>query len=293
MKCDAFLSTREAFRVMELFSYDSNFVTSVVDQGTPLILDILSAPSEQFVGYLNETGSFQQYICIIIFRIIANLHCFNPDVSPKDHEGKFVRTILHLCSTIFKLTESGEVIPQRVVCPARVMANLFYLFQWVTFRSSYTVQEHNFWQDFLAMLEQHLGIKYPTINVHSNTPSISSGSSGSARTFQMMDSDGMSETDILRGLSVSFGKVRDQEYLRSLIRTHGGQVLNYVSKSVTHVICSDDDESLIASQPKIASAATKQVPACSDRLIYDSVERGVLQHERIYLLSDHPYKRRV
>jgi len=297
VKDERFMSAREAFRVMELFSYDSNFVTCVVEQATPFLLEILSVPSSLFVDYLQAIGSFQQYISLLIFRIIANLHCYNPEVSPKDHKGKFVRTILQQCSTIHGVDDAGEMVRKRPLVTPHIMANLFYLLQWVVFRSTYTGQEYSFWRDFMDTLQGHLGIKFPTINL---SPSVVSAmgilpptpSETKARKSHA-HLESKPKSNILAGVSVSLGRVHDQEDFKRLVRMHGGTVLEYVSKSVTHVICSADDEALVASSAKIQSAASKQVPACSDQFIYDSIEKGKLQHERIYLISDHPYKRRL
>lgn len=301
VKDERFLSAREAFRVMELFSYDSNFVTCVVEQATPFLLEILSVASRQFVDYLQANGSFQQYISLLIFRIIANLHCYNPEVSPKDHKGKFVRTILQQCATIHEVDAStGEMIRKRPLVTPHIMANLFYLLQWVVFRSTYTGQEYSFWRDFMETLQGHLGIKFPTINLPAAVVSAmgippSSAAIGNEAKAKKSHAhlDSKPKSNILAGVSVSLGRVHDVEGFKRLVRMHGGTVLEYVSKSVTHVICSADDEALVASTAKIQSAASKQVPACSDQFIYDSIEKGKLQHERIYLVSDHPYKRRL
>ena len=63
--------------------------------------------------------------------------------------------------------------------------------------------------------------------------------------------------------------VPDPESLKALVKKHGGTVIGYVTKSVTHVICGHDTESVIASESKIQSAAAKQVPAVSEKLIHD------------------------
>ena len=98
---------------------------------------------------------------------------------------------------------------------------------------------------------------------------------------------------ILKGLSVSFGKVSNPEQLKMLVKQHGGSVIEYVTKSVTHVVCSEDKESIMASTSKIQSAAAKQVPAVTEKLIYDSIEAGRILPERNYLVSKHSYQSRV
>lgn len=100
-------------------------------------------------------------------------------------------------------------------------------------------------------------------------------------------------TDILRGVSVCFGAVNDLPTLKALIKHHGGSVLGYVTKSVTHVICGHDIDSVDKSSSKIHSAAQKQVPVVSEKLIYDSIAEGQLLGERPYLISTHSYIRRT
>lgn len=100
-----------------------------------------------------------------MFRLVANLHCFNPDVSPAGQKGKFVREIVDHCSTLFAMDEDGVISQRKILSVPLIAANLFYLFQWITFRYCFTVQEHSFWQDFLALLEKTLQIKYPVVHV--------------------------------------------------------------------------------------------------------------------------------
>lgn len=100
-------------------------------------------------------------------------------------------------------------------------------------------------------------------------------------------------TNILQGVHVCFGVVSDLEGLKSLVKQNGGAVLGYVTKTVTHVVCGHDAASVNASTSKIQSAAAKQVPAVSEKLLTDSVEQGTLLNEGPYLVSAHSYLRRV
>lgn len=100
-------------------------------------------------------------------------------------------------------------------------------------------------------------------------------------------------TNILRGFYVCFGVVSDLGGLKALVKQHGGTVLGYVTKTVTHVVCGHDAASVNASTSKIQSAAAKQVPAVSEKLITDSIAEGRLLNEGPYLVSSHSYLRRV
>jgi len=97
------------------------------------------------------------------------------------------------------------------------------------------------------------------------------------------------KSKILKGFNVSFGKVDNPEDLRALIKSHSGNVLEYVSKTVSHVISGTDTDSILQSQPKIQAAAAKQVPVVSEKYIYDCIASGRLLNEHPYLVSDHPY----
>ena len=217
-------------------------------------------PSQQFVGYFQNNNSYQQYIVVLVFRVIANLHCYNPDVSPIEHKGKLVQTIFYHCSTIWH-EESTNFVKKKNLSIHQIIANLFYLFQRISFQFSYTMQEHNLWRNFLEMLEEKFGIKFPVIIVQAEFPTnvgnqggitaeqrrISRISSQSLDSLALTDSnqallDGNADPadatkSILKGLSVSFGKVSDPTYLKKIIKEHGGNVLEYVSKSVCLFFC--------------------------------------------------------
>jgi len=107
-----------------------------------------------------------------------------------------------------------------------------------------------------------------------------------------MDLTGPSTT-ILKGLSVCFAVVPNPEGLKALVKHHGGSVIGYVTKSVTHVICGHDLSSVDASQSKVQSAAAKQVPVVTEKLIHDSIKEGRILNERPYLVASHSYLRRV
>jgi len=51
--------------------------------------------------------------------------------------------------------------------------------------------------------------------------------------------------------------------------------------------------SVDASASKIQSAAAKQVPVVTEKLIHDSIAKGQLLNERPYLVAAHSYLRRV
>lgn len=125
----------------------------------------MSVPSANFVTYFEAKDSYQEYVSILMFRLVANLHCYNPDVSPAGQKGKFVREIVEHCSTLFTMSDDGIISQRKSLSIPLIVANLFYLFQWITFRYCFTPQEHNFWQDFLALLEQTLQVKFPVIKI--------------------------------------------------------------------------------------------------------------------------------
>ena len=130
----------------------------------------LTVKPQGFVKYFQAKQSYQEYITLLMFRVIANLHCFNSQVSPPEHEGLFVTTIIEHLSTMYVQNEDGELEQKKPLTPPFVMANFFYLFQWVTYRFAFTVSEHNYWQEFLALLESKMEIKYPIIKVPGMKP---------------------------------------------------------------------------------------------------------------------------
>jgi len=304
---DYFRTTREAYRLMELFSYDSNYVTFVIENATFFVLQLLSVPPPIFVKYFQAKGSFQEYIAILTFRLVANLHCYNPDVSPEGQKGKFVHTIMQHFSSLYVLAEDGTVQKQKQLTPPLIAANLFYLFQFVTYRYISTVQEHNFWQEFLSLLEENLGIKFPVIkipgmrlpppkpkeqSIQTLTPTRPPNAAMVPLAKTPTESPS-SKTKILRGFNASFGTVAHGEKLKEIVKTNGGAVLEYVSKTVTHVVCAEDSASIQTSNAKISAAKAKQVPVVSERYIFDCIEQGKILSENPYLLTNHPYKRRL
>jgi len=288
---EAFLTAREALRVIDLLSHDSNFGSIIIEKGTDFLLEFLTVDPKIFVKYFQAKNSFQEYVALMVYRLIANLHHFDAKVSPPEYEGKFVNAIIQQLSSVFVQNEDGEVEQQKKLTAPFVMANFFYLFQWVSYRYAFTVPEHVAWQEFLAMIESKLEIKYPVIKVPGmRLPKPKNDPSKPPTVEPTVEPQVKSK--ILRGFSASFGTVTEPDALRDLIKANGGTVLEYVSKSVTHVVCADDSASMQTSSAKLQAAVTKQVPAVSEKFVYDSIEKGELLHERNYLISSHPYKRR-
>ena len=100
-------------------------------------------------------------------------------------------------------------------------------------------------------------------------------------------------SDIFRQVIACFGTVSDQAGLKHIITHHGGIVNGYITKSVTHVVCGHDVESVDASLIKVQAAASKQVPVVTEKLFYDSLASRKLLSEKRYLVSSHPYLRRI
>ena len=129
------------------------------------ILILLSVQSETFIEYVDVPQSFLEYVAFMVFRIISNLHCYNPDVSPEGQKGRFVKTIIQHCTSLYKVDENGEIIKETDLNIPNIMANLYYLFQRIVHSYTYTIQEHNFWRDFFLTLEESLNVKYPPVKL--------------------------------------------------------------------------------------------------------------------------------
>jgi len=325
---------REAFRFVELLAYDSNFVTLVVDNATSFLLEFLSVSPDQFETYFNPEHTYQRYTTVLVFRMVANLHCYNPEVSPITQKDQLIRKVHDECSTIYALNEENEVVRVKNIVVPYMMANLSILFKRVTENFSFTLQELELWRSFMAALEQQLGCQFTNtgkkrrrgkhidrrrvysrsssdeyeergveedveeefipgqIPSFSTMPPTFTLSSPTTPTIIKENPIGQPLSGILRGVCVSFGKVTDPVELKNLVQYHGGSVFEYVTKSVTHVVCGEDTESVAASNSKIQSAASKQLPAVSEKLIYDSISSGRLLPEKGYLVSNHPYNSR-
>jgi len=337
---------REAFRVVELLAYDSNFVSLVVENATLFLLEFLSIPSEQLESYFPVENSFQRYATVLVFRMVANLHCFNPAVSPITHKDQLIKKIFFHCSSIFGLDAENQIVRANNVIVPFLVSNLALLFRKVTESFTFTLQELELWKGFMAELEKQLGFhmapakKRRRRGRHVDRRRVYARSSSD----EYQDSSGDDNEDdfnphrdplstpthpprereslptprvrvtmvereprepverelssptgppkALKGLSVSFGKVTDPVELKKLVQLHGGSVFEYVTKSVTHVICGADREAVQASASKIQSAASKQVPAVSEKLIFDSINAGRVLSEKNYLVSNHPYHSR-
>ena len=76
---------------------------------TQFILEYLSFPPERFALFFQVENSFPQYVTALIFRIIANLHCYNPSVSPPDQKHYLINKIYYFFTTIFVPNAEGEI----------------------------------------------------------------------------------------------------------------------------------------------------------------------------------------
>jgi len=331
---------REALRVAELLSYDSNFVKLVTENLTQFILEYLSFPPERFALFFQVENSFPQYVTALIFRIIANLHCYNPSVSPPDQKHYLINKIYYFFTTIFVPNAEGEITRTSNLIIANIATNLWILFQRVTELFSFTLQELELWRSFMGELQRAVNLIFPPpTGVQATAPARVPVAQQKPRppprptddeyfTESDLDDEELEDdadefvlapavkpanikdslpavstpfpidlsgptTCILQGLSVCFGVVPDPEGLKNLITLHGGSVIGYVTKTVTHVICGHDLGSVEASASKIQSAEAKQVPVVSEKLIHDSIKEGRLLHERAFLVASHSYLRRV
>ena len=87
------------------------------------ILEYLSVSTEEFKNYFNIETPFPRYITALVFRMIANLHCFNPEVSPPDQKHFLIKKIAYYFTTIWKPGEDGEPI-----CTSKVSFLFFFFF---------------------------------------------------------------------------------------------------------------------------------------------------------------------
>lgn len=89
---------------------------------TLFLLEYLSFPPATFASFFDVPGSFPHYITALIFRMFANLHCFNPKISAADQKNFLVNKIHHYFTTIF-IVKDGELC-----CTSRVNIESFSSF---------------------------------------------------------------------------------------------------------------------------------------------------------------------
>lgn len=56
---------------------------------------------DTFVNLFTVHQSFEEDVTVLVFRLIANLHCYNPAVSLVTHKDLFVNSIVHRCHAMY------------------------------------------------------------------------------------------------------------------------------------------------------------------------------------------------
>ena len=204
---------------------------------------------ETFVDLFNVHQSFEEDVTVLVFRLIANLHCYNPAVSLVTHKDLFVNSIVHRCHAMYSTTcapsrstplqlvkEKNVRSPhpwswfsasylQLQLSAVNVATNLFTLFAKVTESYSYSQVELELWQDFMSKMNSRLHFNFPKIVSGPPSPeapsltSLLGRSSGSGR--------------VLAGCNFLLIDFDDDRLLRATLLQHGGSVYEYVAKSVS------------------------------------------------------------
>jgi len=89
-------TTLEAFKVVEVFSDDSNFKSDVISSVTIAVVEFLSLPPQILSKAFFLPGN-SKLTMIVLFKIIGNLHCFNAELSKMQDQNKFLWSIVNLC----------------------------------------------------------------------------------------------------------------------------------------------------------------------------------------------------
>ena len=77
---------------------------------TLFLLEFFSTPTDHFASFFNAENTYQRYATVLAFRMIANLHCYNPTVSPPGQKDLLINTIAHHCTHMVSVTEDFQVI---------------------------------------------------------------------------------------------------------------------------------------------------------------------------------------
>ena len=80
----------ECLRVLELCCDDSTFKKVVIRWGAPVIVAALNLTEKGFHVHLESNRN----LLVLLFRIIGNLHCFNPAISQKYEKDAFLHEVL-------------------------------------------------------------------------------------------------------------------------------------------------------------------------------------------------------
>lgn len=263
--------SREAFRVLELLSYDSGFISTVVEGATENLLSYLSMHPETFVDLFNVHQSFEEDVTVLVFRLIANLHCYNPAVSLVTHKDLFVNSIVHRCHAMYSTScvpnqsTPLQLVKEKNLSAVNVATNLFTLFAKVTESYSYSQIELELWQDFMSKMNSRLHFNFPKI--------VSGPPSPEAPPLSSLLGPRPGSERALAGCNFLFIDFVGDDELRSMVLQHGGAIYEYVAKSVTHLV-RGTEEPTRKSLAKVKAAHEKRIPIVPVNFIYDSISNG-------------------
>ena len=91
-----------------------NFVVS------QFVLEYLSEPTAKFMAFFESEHAFIRSITALVFHMVANMHCYSPQISPPEQKNLLINKSAHYFTTIFIVNTEGELCSTNRVSPREI-----------------------------------------------------------------------------------------------------------------------------------------------------------------------------